>query len=121
MVEPGSRPAEAAGLRIDAVEVLPTDLRSVLLRVAGAWEGPPPERLAAPGLVLREPDRRHRVDALPETAGRGPPDAARRAPPGGAARAVARGRRGGAREPGLSRRVLGTRRARVAPGRARRA
>src|SRR6476646_10730950 len=52
MVDPGSRPAEAAGLRIDAVEALPTDLRSVLLRVAGAWEGPPPERLAAPVLVL---------------------------------------------------------------------
>src|SRR2546423_1361317 len=47
MEEPGSRSAEAAGLRIDAVEVLPTDLRSVLLRVAGEWEGPPPERLAA--------------------------------------------------------------------------
>src|SRR6478672_5268 len=69
MVDPGSRPAEAAGLRIDAVEVLPTDLRSVLLRVAGAWEGPPPERLAAPVLVLPGPGRGHRIDALPETSG----------------------------------------------------
>src|SRR5256885_2782330 len=69
MVEPGSRPAEAAGLRIDAVEVLPTDLRSVLLRVAGAWEGPPPQRLDAPLLVLRATGRVHRIDALPETSG----------------------------------------------------
>src|SRR6266852_48260 len=69
MEEPGSRSAEAAGLRIDAVEVLPTDLRSVLLRVAGAWEGPPPEGLASPVLVLREADRRHRIDSLPETSG----------------------------------------------------
>ena len=69
MEEPGSRSAEAAGLRIDAVEVLPTDLRAVLLRVAGAWEGPRPERLAAPVLVLREPERRHRIDCLPETSG----------------------------------------------------
>ncbi len=69
MVEPGSRPAEAAGLRIDAVEVLPTDLRSVLLRVAGAWEGPPPKHLDAPVLVLRPPGRVHRIDALPETSG----------------------------------------------------
>src|ERR1700704_6383328 len=69
MEEPGSRSAEAAGLRIDAVEVLPTDLRLVLLRVAGAWEGPPPERLAAPVLVLRESDRRHRIDSLPATSG----------------------------------------------------
>jgi hypothetical protein len=69
MEEPGSRSAEAAGLRIDAVEVLPTDLRAVLLRVAGAWEGPPPEPLAAPVLVLREFDRRHRIDCLPETSG----------------------------------------------------
>src|SRR6266851_77267 len=67
MEEPGSRSAEAAGLRIDAVEVLPTDLRSVLLRVAGAWEGPPPEGVAAPVLVLREADRRHRIDSAPET------------------------------------------------------
>src|SRR5947209_7108530 len=58
MEEPGSRSAEAAGLRIDAVEVLPTDLRSVLLRVAGEWEGPAPERLAAPVLVLRAPETR---------------------------------------------------------------
>ena len=69
MVEPGSRPAEAAGLRIDAVEVLPTDLRSVLLRVAGAWEGPPPERLDAPVLVLRGSGLAHRIEALPETSG----------------------------------------------------
>src|ERR1700704_3367364 len=69
MEEPGSRSAEAAGLRIDAVEVLPTDLPSGLLRVAGAWEGPPPDRLAAPVLVLREADRRHRIDSLPETSG----------------------------------------------------
>src|SRR5436190_1052313 len=69
MEEPGSRSAEAAGLRIDAVEVLPTDLRAVLLRVAGGWEGPRPERLAAPVLVLREPERRHRIDCLPETSG----------------------------------------------------
>src|SRR5256714_361632 len=69
MGDPGSRSAEAAGLRIDAVEVLPTDLRSVLVRVAGAWEGPPPERLAAPVLVLHEADRRHRIDSLPETSG----------------------------------------------------
>jgi hypothetical protein len=69
MEEPGSRSAEAAGLRIDAVEVLPTDLRAVLLRVAGAWEGPPPEPLAAPVLVLRAPDGRHRIDSLPETSG----------------------------------------------------
>jgi hypothetical protein len=69
MEDPGSRSAEAAGLRIDAVEVLPTDLRAVLLRVAGAWEGPPPERLAAPVLVLREHDRTHRIDSLPETSG----------------------------------------------------
>ena len=76
MVEPGSRPAEAAGLRIDAVDMLPTDLRSVLLRVAGAWEGPPPERLDAPVLVLRAPGRLLRIDALPETS-----DAAVRAAP----------------------------------------
>jgi hypothetical protein len=69
MEEPGSRSAEAAGLRIDAVEVLPTDLRAVLLRVAGAWQGPPPERLSAPVLVLRGPEGRHRIDALPETSG----------------------------------------------------
>jgi hypothetical protein len=69
MEETGSRSAEAAGLRIDAVEVLPTDLRAVLLRVAGAWEGPPPDRLVAPVLVLRESDRRHRIDSLPETSG----------------------------------------------------
>src|SRR3979411_208087 len=75
MEEPGSRWAEAGGLRIDAVEVLPTDLRLVLLRVAGAWEGPPPERLAAPVLVLRESARRDRRDSCP-------------APPGAAARAA---------------------------------
>src|SRR5438552_3539404 len=69
MVEPGSRPAEAAGLRIDAVEVLPTDLRSVLLRVAGAWEGPPPKHLEAPVLVLRTAATVHRIDALPQTSG----------------------------------------------------
>lgn len=69
MEDPDSRSAEAAGLRIDAVEVLPTDLRAVLLRVAGAWEGPPPERLAAPVLVLHERDRMHRIDSLPETSG----------------------------------------------------
>src|SRR3979411_1012343 len=64
MEEPGSRWAEAGGLRIDAVEVLPTDLRLVLLRVAGAWEGPPPERLAAPVLVLRESHRRNRIHSV---------------------------------------------------------
>src|SRR5438067_296045 len=69
MVESGSRPEEASGLRIDAVEVLPTDLRSVLLRVAGAWEGPRPPDLEAPALVLREGAREHRIAALPETSG----------------------------------------------------
>src|SRR5438034_3198461 len=69
MVDPGSRPEEAAGLRIDAVEVLPTDMRAVLLRVAGAWEGPRPPRLQAPVLVLREGGREHRIEALPETSG----------------------------------------------------
>src|ERR1700730_9743076 len=69
MEEPGSRSAEAAGLRIDAVEVLPTDLRAVLLRVAGAWQGPRPEHLAAPVLLRRGPDRGHRIDALAETSG----------------------------------------------------
>src|SRR5437763_9419101 len=69
MVESGWRPEEASGLRIDAVEVLPTDLRSVLLRVAGAWEGPRPADLEAPALVLREGAREHRIAALPETSG----------------------------------------------------
>ena len=69
MVDPGSRPAEAVGLRIDAVEVLPTDLRSVLLRVAGAWEDEPPDDLRAPVLVLRAAGREHRLAALERTSG----------------------------------------------------
>src|SRR5437763_7205069 len=69
MVDPGSRPAEAVGLRIDAVEVLPTDLRSVLLRVAGAWEDEPPDDLRAPVLVLRAEEREHRLAALERTSG----------------------------------------------------
>src|SRR2546421_12609383 len=69
MVDPGSRPAEAAGLRIDAVEILPTDLRSVLLRVAGAWEAQPPADLRPPVLVLREAGREHRIAALERTSG----------------------------------------------------
>src|SRR2546423_10214233 len=69
MVDPGSRPAEAVGLRIDAVEVLPTDLRSLLLRVAGAWEDEPPDDLRAPVLVLRAAGREHRLAALERTSG----------------------------------------------------
>ena len=69
MVDPGSRPAKAVGLRIDAVEVLPTDLRSVLLRVAGAWEDEPPDDLRAPVLVLRAEEREHRLAALERTSG----------------------------------------------------
>src|SRR5437763_1774418 len=69
MVDPGSRPAEAVGLRIDAVEVLPTDLRSVLLRVAGAWEDEPPDDLRAPVLVLRAEERERRLAALERTSG----------------------------------------------------
>jgi hypothetical protein len=74
MVDPGSRPADAAGLRIDEVQVLPTDLRFVLLRVAGAWEGPQPEGLRAPVLVLDGDGGEQRLDPLPETS-----DAAARA------------------------------------------
>src|SRR2546421_12340534 len=76
MMEPGSRPEEAAGLRIDAVEVLPTDLRSVLLRVAGAWEGPLPQELRAPVLVVHDAGGENRIEALPQTS-----EAAARAAP----------------------------------------
>src|SRR5947209_13985438 len=69
MDDPGSRTAEAVRLRIDAVEVLPTDLRSVLLRVAGAWEDEPPDDLRAPVLVLRAAGREHRIAALERTSG----------------------------------------------------
>ena len=69
MVEDRSRTRRAAGLRIDAVEALPTDLDTVLVRVAGAWEGPPPLAPQAPVLVLTDASGEHRVGSLPQTSG----------------------------------------------------
>ena len=70
MVEFGpSRAGSAAGLRIDAVETLPTDLHTVLVRVAGAWEGQRPLSSDSAVLLLSEGGAEHRVESLPETSG----------------------------------------------------
>lgn len=63
------RVRHAAGLCIDAVETLPTDLGTVLVRVAGAWERPSPPPSAAPVLLLGDEPDAPRVESLPETSG----------------------------------------------------
>lgn len=64
------RARHAAGLRIDAVETLPTDLGTILVRVVGAWEGELPPAGDFPVLVLGdERGEHHRVQSLPETSG----------------------------------------------------
>ncbi|MDQ6750734.1 MAG: hypothetical protein M3Z33_08295 [Actinomycetota bacterium] len=59
----------AAGLRVDSVETLPTDLGTTLVRVAGVWEGPPAGAMHAPVLILGGAQDEHRVESLPETSG----------------------------------------------------
>ncbi len=62
------RARSAAALRIDAVEMLPTDLATTLVRVAGAWEGGPlSEGSRACVLILGGASGEHRVESLPET------------------------------------------------------
>src|SRR4051812_25469459 len=79
MVEPRSREGDGAtGLRVERVDVLPTDLGRVLVRVAGRWAGDP-----APGAPVLIAGAR-RFEPLPETSGA----AARAAPETGAFRAT---------------------------------
>jgi hypothetical protein len=79
MVQPRSREGDGpVGLRVERVDLVPTDLGTVIVRVAGRWEGDPVP--AVP--VLHAADRR--FDALPESSSA----AARAAPGAGAFRAA---------------------------------
>src|SRR5438132_13182895 len=68
MVDPRSGPHAGLGsLVIDAVETFPSDLGSLLVRVAGHWRSPPPQGVMTAVLVVREGRREYRLAALPET------------------------------------------------------
>jgi hypothetical protein len=69
MSEPRWRVRRRLALAIDAVEVLPTDLDSFLVRVAGSWEGGGERPEARPELVFEVEGEQRRFAALAETSG----------------------------------------------------
>src|SRR2546423_14455959 len=101
---------ERVTLRVEAVDVVPTDLGSFLVRVAGAWESGASRPEGQPELVVVDGEEERRFAALAETpggAGEGAPPAGavpaplslppgvRPAPGGGGRRAGDRGGGGG--------------------------
>src|SRR6266516_2838441 len=70
MNEPSSRDGpRRLALRVDAVDVLPTDLESFLVRVAGSWEVGAERPEARPELVMEVEGEERRFPALTETSG----------------------------------------------------
>ncbi|MDX6699197.1 MAG: hypothetical protein QOE65_2594 [Solirubrobacteraceae bacterium] len=64
MVQPRSREGDGSvGLRVERVDLVPTDLGTVIVRIAGRWSGDPAP--VAPALLVGD----RRFDALPESSG----------------------------------------------------
>jgi hypothetical protein len=82
MAEPRSREGDRpVGLRVERVDVVPTDLGTVVVRVAGRWDRAP--IAGTPLLVVPTSTGERRFEPLPETS-----EAAARAAPEGAFRAA---------------------------------
>lgn len=77
MVDPGSRRSAAGALTVESVDLVPTDLGTVLVRVAGEWSEQAGADRPAPTLVVTRDGEERRFEALSETS-----QAAARSAPG---------------------------------------